>query len=156
MGRTRIGVKLSFRFSGSIGNSYELELGTSRFPLCPHFMRIVFLQGRLFRVKLNGSFTLRPKEAMRRLFNIVKRYGRWWSLTEYNNALKRAWREPWRKFCEKVDCTSQGARRHRSTIFVSDSHNPMTGHRDWEETVEVLLRVHVPNSVVRNAVWERG
>lgn len=75
-------------------------------------------------------------------------------LTAYNNAIRKAKRDTWRKHCEEVESTPVCARLHR-ILSKENSKAPATIKlpsgsytKSGKETIEELWRVHFPGSIV--------
>ena len=99
---------------------------------------------------------LRPET--RKLYNRAKKTGEWAeyskTLTDYNKMMRKAKRDSWRKLCEDVESTSEGARLQR--LLAKDPINPVgtitkpNGEHtvNGKETMETLLQTHFPGSTV--------
>ena len=97
------------------------------------------------------------KKRSRRLFNKAKKTGNWdayrEALSEYSRLVRKTTRDSWRKFCSEVENTSEGARLNR---VLAKSPTPAIGTlktdsgeftKSGDETLEVLLRTHFPDSI---------
>ena len=91
----------------------------------------------------------------RKLFNIAKRNGDWdsyrTSLTAYNNAIKKAKRDSWRRFCGEVENEPTCSRLQKA---LSKDHTGNIGSlrtedgrctETVEDTLQELLQKHFPN-----------
>jgi hypothetical protein len=90
--------------------------------------------------------------------NAAKKSGNWTdykrTLTDYNNALRQAKRESWRRHCEEIEKAQECATLHRilskcarSTVSSIQLEN---GEYTTTEkgTLEELLQVHFPGSEI--------
>ena len=89
-----------------------------------------------------------------RLFNVAKNSGNWTDyrriLTDYNEALRQAKRESWRRHCEETEKAPDCARLQR--ILSKDGQSAVSSLQlengeyttTEKETLEELLRVHFP------------
>ena len=94
------------------------------------------------------------RRKFRRLFNVAKKSGNWTeykrTLTDYNQALRQAKRESWRRHCEETEKAPECARLHRilsryeqsaiSSIQLENGYYTTTE----KGTLEELLPVHFP------------
>lgn len=98
------------------------------------------------------------RKVTRKLFNKAKSTGNWeiyyQTLTKYNKEVRKAKRTDWRNYCQEVEKTSEAARLQK--IMAKEPLNPMgvlkkpdgTHTESGEDTVELLLHTHFPDSVI--------
>lgn len=100
----------------------------------------------------------RLRDKTRKLFNRAKRTDEWEiyrkALNEYSKQIRKAKRASWRKFCEEVNSTPQGARLHRLLSKAKPNQIGLLRRQDGsftaneEETLKLLANTHFPGAAV--------
>ncbi|XP_048002425.1 uncharacterized protein LOC125238967 [Leguminivora glycinivorella] len=97
----------------------------------------------------------------RKLFNRAKRTNDWETyrkaLNEYSKEIRKAKRASWRRFCEEIENTPQGARLHRLLSKARTSQVGLLKRQDGSyttnelETLELLVETHFPGAALSNS-----
>ncbi|XP_047987120.1 uncharacterized protein LOC125226978 [Leguminivora glycinivorella] len=97
----------------------------------------------------------------RKLFNRAKRTNDWETyrkaLNEYSKEIRKAKRASWRRFCEEIENTPQGARLHRLLSKTRTSQVGLLKRQDGSytvsemETLELLVETHFPGAALSNS-----
>jgi hypothetical protein len=108
------------------------------------------------RVPWWNSRLKKLRDKTRKLFNRAKITSEWETyrraLNEYSKQIRKAKRASWRKFCEEVNNTPQGARLHRLLSKAKPNQIGLLRRNDGtfttseSETLELLATTHFPGS----------
>lgn len=98
------------------------------------------------------------RDKTRKLFNRAMRTNEWEvyrkALNEYSKQIRKAKRASWRRFCEEIETTPQGARLHRILSKARTSQVGLLKRQDGSftvsemETLELLARTHFPGAEI--------